>query len=170
MKHLYFVRHGLSEMNKQGIFSGRTETSLVQEGIDQAHKAGIKARDHGIQCIVSSPMHRAKDTAAIIAQEINLPSEDIIHNDLFIERGFGVLEGTTYIPDIDFDTIEGAEDTDAIIIRAEQGLAYLRSLPFDTILVVGHGAIGRALRHAIDPEIPFKGSEKFDNASITKLI
>lgn len=33
MKHLYFMRHGLSVMNKQGVFSGSNDTPLDAEGI-----------------------------------------------------------------------------------------------------------------------------------------
>ena len=170
MKHLYFVRHGLSVMNRQGIFSGRTETPLHEDGLLQAHLAGKKAKPLNIDCIVSSPMKRARDTALIIAEEINYPAEQIIINDFFMERAFGVLEGTPYQSEMHMEDIEGVEKIEEILERARQGLAFLESLPHDTILVTSHGAIGRALRHIIDPTIPFAGSEKFHNADVVKLI
>ena len=171
MKHLYFVRHGLSVMNKKGIFSGRTETPLATEGVHQAKLAGQDAVSLGIDCIVSSPMKRAIDTATIIADEIGFPADKIIVSDLFMERAFGSLEGQAYQPHMDLENVEGVETAELIVERAQSGVDYLQSLPATTILVVSHGAIGRALRHSLNPStVPFHGSERFDNAQVTKLV
>jgi len=170
MKHLYFVRHGLSVNNKKGIFSGRTETPLAPEGIEQAHLAGQKAKALHIDLIVSSPMERARETASIIAGEIGYPLDAIELHDFFMERAFGVLEGEPYSPNMHLDDVEGVERSEEILERAKQGVAYLRSLPQDNILVVSHGAIGRALRHTVNSEIPFHGSERFDNADLVQLL
>src|SRR5690606_2527197 len=70
MKKLYFIRHGLSVMNRQGVFSGSIDTPLTDEGRKQAKRAGKLARDFGIDYIVSSPLARALETAQIIAGEI----------------------------------------------------------------------------------------------------
>ncbi|MDB5185015.1 MAG: Fructose-26-bisphosphatase [Candidatus Saccharibacteria bacterium] len=170
MKRLYFVRHGLSVMNQQGIFSGRTETPLAPEGIEQCKHAAQEAVHLGINAIVTSPMKRAYDTAVIIAGAVDIPAADIISKDLFMERGFGVLEGTAYQADMDMTGIEGVETEEQILARAHKAVEFLNSLPYDTILVVSHGAIGRALRHTLHPEIPFRGSEHFKNAVITQII
>jgi broad specificity phosphatase PhoE len=170
MKHLYFVRHGLSVMNKKGIFSGRTETPLASEGVHQAKLAGQGAKDLGIDCIVSSPMKRAIDTATIIAREIGYPADKIIVSDLFMERAFGSLEGQTYQPHMNLEDIEGVEKAELIVERAKVGVDYLQSIPATTILVVSHGAIGRALRHSLNPTTPFHETERFNNAEVTKLV
>ncbi|MEO8104884.1 MAG: histidine phosphatase family protein [Candidatus Saccharibacteria bacterium] len=170
MQHLYFVRHGLSVMNKQGIFSGRTETPLAREGVQQAELAGSHAAGLHIDCIVSSPMKRAIDTATIIAQKIGYPVEKIIVSDLFMERAFGPLEGTAYQPNMKIEHIEGVEKAELIVQRARAGVEYLHSLPAETILVVSHGAIGRALRHCLNPTTPFHDSARFANAEVTKLL
>lgn len=170
MQHLYFVRHGLSVMNQKGIFSGRTETPLTQDGIRQAELAGLELQHHGINCIVSSPMKRARDTAAIIARQVGFDPQAIIINDHFMERAFGALEGTPYTPDLKMDHIEGVETTEEILERGRLGLQFLQSLPHKTILVCSHGAIGRALRCAISPKASFDTTEKFDNAAVVQLI
>ena len=170
MQHLYFVRHGLSVMNKKGIFSGRTETPLADEGVHQSILAGQYAVNLGIDCIVSSPMKRAIDTATIIANEIGYPVDKIIVSDLFMERAFGILEGQTYQPHMDLEHIEGVETAELIVERAKTGVDYLQSLEATTILVVSHGAIGRALRHSLNPTTPFRSSERFNNAQVTKLV
>lgn len=170
MKHLYFVRHGLSVMNKAGIFSGRTETPLTPEGITQAREAGRNLRGTNIDVIVSSPIKRAHDTAIIIAEELDIDPSSIVLNELFVERSFGPLEGTTYTRDHDLDAVDGVEHSSDLLARVGKGYEFVQSLPADSVLVVGHGSVGRALRHCATPSIPFHGSEHFPNAKVVKLL
>ena len=155
-------------MNKKGIFSGRTETPLHDEGRDQAVAAGQELRTAQIDCIVVSPMQRAVQTAEIIADQINYPKTELITTSLLMERDFGPLEGTEYQPDL--GDSEGVESIDDLLTRAKAGYEFLQQLPHDNILVVSHGAIGRALRHYADPTIPFKPSPGFGNAEVVKLL
>lgn len=155
-------------MNKSGIFSGRTETPLHEEGEVQAKTAGQQLREITIDCIITSPMERALATAKIIATEINFDPTHILQNNLFIERDFGPLEGIEYQPNL--EEVEGMESINDLLERSRQGLEYLKSLPYDDILVVSHGSVGRALRHCINPKIPFKPSQGFGNAQLVKLI
>ncbi len=170
MKQLYFMRHGLSVMNKQGVFSGRDDTPLAEEGIEQCKKTAELVKKLGIDTIVSSPMKRTMESAAIIARAIGLPEDKIVVSDLFIERGFGPLEGTTYTTKMDLDETKGVEHSSDIIKRAKAGLKLLNELDADIILVVSHGSLGRALRHVIDPNIDFHKTERFNNAEVVKLI
>jgi len=157
-------------MNKQGIFSGRNDTPLTKEGIVQCHQAAKDLKSIKINAIVTSPMKRALDSAKIIAEEIGFPIEDIIISDLFVERSFGPLEGTTYTKNMDLDTTSGVEHSTSIIKRAQAGLNLINSLDADNVLVVSHGALGRALRHVIDPSLDYHEFEGFNNAEIVKLI
>lgn len=170
MKHLYFVRHGLSVMNQQGVFSGVTDTPLTEKGRQQAISAGKQLHDAAIDCIVASPVARAYDTALLIAKEIGYDPEKIITFDDFTERDFGPLEGTEYNPFADLDNTHGVEHSNDLIKRVENGWKKLKDIEADTILVVSHGAVGRALRSIVQDETPFHGSEKFDNAAVVKLL
>lgn len=170
MKKLYFVRHGLSVMNKQGFFSGRSETPLAPEGREQARLAGTLAKDLTIDLIVSSPQQRAYETAQIIAREIGYPEDKVLVHDLFVERAFGILEGTPYRPGEVIDGLEGVETGIEIIERAKRAAEWLRGLEADTILIVSHGSTGRALRHVLNPTITFEGSERFNNAQVVQLV
>lgn len=170
MRRLYFMRHGLTELNIAGLFAGRTETPLTEQGRHQAQLAGEAARSLGIDCIVASSMGRAIETAEIVAKSIGYPPEKIYTSDFLIERTFGVLEAQPYYPDIDMDTIEGAEKSQDLFTRAQQAYEWLQTLPGDNILVIGHGSTGRALRHIVNPEIPFRGAGHFANAEIVQFI
>lgn len=157
MKKLFFVRHGLTHMNVNGLFAGHTETSLTDEGIEQAKNAGksIKTNLPKIDLIICSPLERTRHTAKYIAEEIGYPVDMIETHDLFIERNFGPLEGTLgddFFENYeykDIDSLEGAETIEALDRRAKESLEYVKSIDKDNILVVGHGAFGRAIRRAV---------------------
>lgn len=170
MKILYFMRHGLTEMNVAGKWSGRTETSLTQEGRDQAELAGKAAKSLSIDAIVCSTMGRAIETAEIVAKEIGYPLDQIHKSSLLIERDFGSFEGTPWQPDLDLDGFSDVESVDTLKNRAILALEWVESIPGDTILIVSHGATGRMLRHVVDPSVPFKGAARFSNAEIHELI
>lgn len=83
-KLIYFVRHGETEMNTQNIKQGQ-KGSLTKKGQEQVLATAkrfpkYKGRP---QIIYSSPFERAKETAEIIAKELNLK---IKYTDLLKER------------------------------------------------------------------------------------
>lgn len=166
MKKIYFCRHGLSELNITGHIAGSIDTPLANEGRRQAQAAGQKAKDYGIDLIVTSPLSRAKETAEIIAREIGYPVEQIHNSDLLVERHFGELEGKPWSPDLNLDGISDIETVDSLIERAHLALEWIESLPGQTVLVVSHGSFGRALRSVLIAEHPFENSEKLPNAEI----
>ncbi len=171
MKRLYFCRHGLSQFGLEGKWAGSSETPLAPGGQKQAKTAGAQARELHIDYVLSSPLLRAQETARIIAQEIGYPENKIELSDLFVERDFGELEGTPYDPArTDFDKVRGIEPVEELFERVRLALKHIETIDADTILVVSHGSFGRALRHVINPDIPFYGSKKFENAKIVRLI
>lgn len=162
MKQLYFVRHGLTDMNVTGHFSGQIETPLNDVGRGQAKAAGqyINDKNIAIDLIICSPYQRTYDTAAIIAKEIGYPIDHIQQNNLLSERNFGVLEGTpgqAYFKDHTYeglDHYENVETIDQVQQRASSAYDYIKTLKADNILVVGHGASGRALRRVAKGQPP----------------
>lgn len=169
MKKMYFVRHGLTEMNVAQLASGTTETPLTTEGKKQARLTGRHAKNLHIDYIVCSPLGRAVETAKIIAKEIGYPAKKIHYNSLFIEQHFGAYEGQPWDPDLDLDGIVDAEKTDQLLARAQMAHEFLHTLDAHNILVVSHGRFGRALRHHI-ADHPFTDYSKINNAEIVQWI
>jgi broad specificity phosphatase PhoE len=170
MKRLYFTRHGLSEMNKAGLWSGSIDTPLAPEGKAAAQKAAQDAKGLNIDYILSSPYVRAYETAKIIAEEIDYPVHKIERNSLLIERNFGELEGTTWRIDINIDGFADVETVDSLMERARLALRHIEAIPdAHNILVVSHGSFGRALRSQING-IQFKKQTKLDNTEILQFI
>ena len=173
MKRLYFCRHGLSELGKAGLWAGSTDTPMAPEGRNQARAAGLIADELEIDCIISSPLLRALETAQIIADVISYPQDKIEIDPLVVERDFGPLEATHYNSDFDVDSIEGPdgpESAESVLERARKTYEHVCSIESQSILIVSHGAFGRALRHVIYPDIPFDKHGRFENARIVQLI
>lgn len=153
---------------------------LTAKGRAQAQLAGQKARNAGLSfdLIVSSPLSRAHDTAQYIASELAYPHDKIILNDQFIERDFGKLEGRRdlvagtkyFIDESAIDQYDGVEKLADLQKRIDDFLTHLHTLRQDTVLVVGHGASGRALRRAIQKEPLSKRGKAFDNAILVRLM
>lgn len=81
---IYFIRHGETELNAKGIRQG-PDGPLSPEGIKQtkeiAHRFPKKRGKP--QALIASPWQRTKETATIIAQELNMKVE---YCDLLVER------------------------------------------------------------------------------------
>lgn len=88
------VRHGESEGNRDRRFTITTDTPLTDRGRQQAQRAGRRITQlFRPEVIVSSPFVRARQTSAIIAEELRLPIE-VVHD--LHERDLGCLKGQSY--------------------------------------------------------------------------
>lgn len=178
MIHLYYCRHGESEANSQFLWGGHTDSSLTEKGKSQAHAAGdgLKAEGTKIDLIICSPLIRAHETAKIIAESIGYPVEDIICDQRFIERSFGSFDGKPNTVEWlkthqyqELDDVEGSEKIKDLQERAAAGLEYLKTLPAENILLVGHGAFGRGLVRTIKGR-PYTDEFKVDGTTIMNVI
>jgi broad specificity phosphatase PhoE len=84
------LRHGATDWNRQGLFQGRTDNPLNDDGIAQAHAAAEKLQQVALGHVVSSPLLRAVQTAEIIA---NIASRTVTLDHGLIELDFGSFEG-----------------------------------------------------------------------------
>ncbi|HUB93770.1 MAG TPA: histidine phosphatase family protein [Verrucomicrobiae bacterium] len=170
MKRLYFVRHGESVLNQHRLYAGQINTPLTEQGRQQAHMAGYKTTIT-FDLIVSSPLIRAWETAQIIAREIGYPPERILTNSLFMERSLGSLEGRPWDEASEDEALfPDIESEAALLTRAAAGLAYLRTLEADTILLASHGSLAKALRASLDSRDTIRDYTEPPNAQIVQLI
>ena len=141
------VRHGQTDWNREGRFQGRTDIPLNDVGRSEASLA----RDHlGLQswdCIVSSPLSRARETATIINEKIN---RNIIVMEEFIEQCFGEAEGLLY-HEIETNyghvmNIPNRESSESIGNRILLGMEKVLQLPYKKVIIVAHAvAINKML-------------------------
>ena len=89
---LIVVRHGRTEANAHGLLLGRSDPSLDGTGREQAAAVAVALAPLAADArIVSSPLRRSMETAAIIAGE---RAASIEVDQRWIELEYGALEGT----------------------------------------------------------------------------
>ena len=143
----WFLRHGETDWNAQGLSQGNVDIPLNAVGRAQAVAAAGLLRRRGIRSVVASPLCRAHDTALEAGRAVG---RDVALDEELREVSFGVQEGQPMAQWFDdwvagHFTPEGAERfTD---LRARAVRAVNRALERESpVLVVAHGALFRALR------------------------
>ncbi len=66
MSQLILLRHGESEFNKLNIFTGWLDVGLSSNGAKEAVLAGKKLQENNIDCIFTSTLTRAQQTAMLL--------------------------------------------------------------------------------------------------------
>ncbi len=137
----YFLRHGESEGNNGGILQGLKDYPLSPRGRDQARRAAgwFRNKSAQVDCILTSPLGRAEQTARILAEELGVPSVDVRGE--LTEADTGIFTGMTRsairaaYPEEwarfqinSWETVPGAERIDALLTRAEAVWALLFEL------------------------------------------
>jgi probable phosphoglycerate mutase len=158
---IYLLRHGETVGNREGRFQGRFESPLTELGYAQARAVGARlaalaAADPGEWVIEVSPLGRARQTAAIIAEAMGLPEPAV--EPRLIEASYGALEGLTR-PEVEarwpeltgyigvFAHAPDGEGLESLDARARAWLAERAPDP-RRIVAVAHASIGRAIRGA----------------------
>ncbi len=87
----FFVRHGETDWNQKQLCQGQKDIPLNEKGLLEARAFALEWRDFNIECIVSSPLTRALQTA----QELHRfhPQAKLVISKELSERGWGELEG-----------------------------------------------------------------------------
>jgi uncharacterized phosphatase len=167
--HLGLLRHGQTDWNINFLLQGVTDIPMNETGIEQVKLAAsaIKAEDWDV--ILTSPLTRAKQTAAIIASKNGF--SEIIEQELLIERSFGEAEGLSHeqwrAKYSNLDEIPGGESRTQLAERSKLLLETIsKELAGKRVLAISHGALIRALLSiASNNELPRDG-ERLGNASL----
>jgi probable phosphoglycerate mutase len=149
---LIFLRHGATPHTAEKRFSGAggDDPALSSVGEEQARAAAsYLSRLGGIDAIVTSPMRRTRETAAVVGAELGL---DPVVADGWVECSFGDWDGHTFAevqqkwPDalnawLDSTAVAppGGESFDACARRLRSARdSLLAGYPGKTVLVVTH--------------------------------
>lgn len=143
----WFLRHGQTDYNAQGLSQGGIDIPLNETGRAQARAAAPLLLGRGLVGIVASPMQRARETAEIVNDTLGLP---LMFEPDLREVVFGGMEGKPLQPWFT-DWMEGrltppgAESFAEITDRARGALQRVLAAP-GPLLLVSHGAFFRAVR------------------------
>ncbi|MDJ0951122.1 MAG: histidine phosphatase family protein [Alphaproteobacteria bacterium] len=86
----YFLRHGETDANKNGIVQGQQDTPLNARGRRSAEEAGLRLMPVGLGSIYASPLKRAWQTATIVSRLTGAPVHPLPG---LKERHWGIYEG-----------------------------------------------------------------------------
>lgn len=90
---LLLVRHGHTEWSRDGRYQGRTDLPLISEGRRQARQLGQRLKGLGVATVFTSPLRRAAETAAIVAETLGLDTPTV--DSRLAEIAYGQWEGLT---------------------------------------------------------------------------
>lgn len=165
---LALIRHGQTDWNLAARMQGRTDIPLNETGRAQARAAApaFASATEPWHTVVSSPLGRARETAAILAENLGLPLGAAY--DELIEQEFGEAEGTlvadldTRWPNRDF---AGKEPDHEVGERGVRGIERVaRDHDGRRVLVVAHGTLIRHTLAAISGHDP-RHFPRLDNLS-----
>ncbi len=154
---ILLLRHAETDWNRERRYQGWRDIPLSPTGRAQAESAGRLLAASPLAAVWSSPLARARETAALIAAPHTLPVREA---DAFKEMGFGDWEGLTRdevrkrFPDAHRAWAEtpheaawpGAETLGVVRARALAGLEALREAhQGQTVCLVSHGITSRIL-------------------------
>ena len=168
-RRLYIFRHGETDWNFRRRIQGHTDIPLNVQGRAQARDLAERLLRYPIQAILSSDLARARQTAEIVADRLQIP---VFCDSRLREASFGDAEGLTVEEIIerfgisawnkwrsadpyDWDfAFPGGEPKRRTLERAAAVLEdFLRRHSFRTVAVSTHGGIIRTLvRSCVGPE------------------
>jgi len=92
MANLILVRHGESEWNEKGLWTGLTDIGLTEKGKEEARLAGEKLKGFSIDYAYTSVLIRAKQTLDVIKSVLGIDAPTI-ENKALNERDYGIYTG-----------------------------------------------------------------------------
>ena len=180
---LLLLRHGQTELNRDGKYSGRGNPELTDLGKKQiAHAARHISERGDVDVILSSPLGRCQETAQAAAEALGMGKDAITTDEAIIEMDFGTWEGRRFV-EIQEDHPEahrecfnyataaphGGESPEQVYRRVSEFVdRVIAEYPGKTVLVVTHMMpIKSVLRRALGTGGEIYRSLHLDVASLS---
>jgi probable phosphoglycerate mutase len=169
---LLFARHGQTAENAGGKILGRRDPPLSAEGREQAAHLAERALSAGVVAIWTSPLQRARQTAAVGVEPVVL--EDLIESDRGSWEGQSVAHLAEVSPELhaafeaadrDF-AFPGGESLSDQVDRTRRALGTVADGPAPALVVAHVGTI-RAAMLALGVRPP--PEREFPHAEIVRL-
>ena len=150
---LYFIRHGQTVNNQQGILTGHDDVMLTENGLQQARDARAKLEGIKFDAVFSSDLTRAIDT-----QKIMLPDCTAVTTPLLREYDLGALVGKTFDENVlvygecvresfrvgNYKEF-GGECFDDVKLRLEKFLENVIDKDYQNVAVFAHSGLCKAM-------------------------
>jgi probable phosphoglycerate mutase len=181
------VRHGETPWNVDTRIQGHLDIDLNEKGQWQAQRVGAALAEEAIDCVYSSDLQRAHNTAQAIARHnLHLGNREVIRHQGLRERAFGHFEGQTWADiaqkwpveserwkqrDPDFAP-PGGETPRQLLARVSAALNDIAAQhPGEHIALVAHGGVMDMLyRLATQQALDAPRTWQLGNAAINRLL
>lgn len=160
MTTFFCMRHGLTEWNRDKRIQGQSDIDLCDEGRDMARDWAESLPGNHFDCILTSGLKRAVQTAEIINEKLGLP----MHEDARLcEQDWGEWTGKTkdelkairkQVKKQEYRGFEfcppGGENRDSVLMRTcDAFLEFSEAHPDAKVLVVTHNGVLKCLAYAL---------------------
>ena len=160
MTTYFCMRHGLTDWNRDSRIQGASNIPLNEEGREMARKWAETLDQGGLDCILTSGLDRARETAAIINQRLNLA---VFEDPRLGEQDWGEWTGLTKAELKGMRSLvksqeqkgfgfrpKGGESRDEVLMRACDALIeFSEGQPGASVLVVTHNGVLKCLTYAL---------------------
>lgn len=96
MNKIYVFRHGKTEYNVAGKFTGWRKTKLAKPGIDDAKIVALRMKDKKFGVAIHTSLPRSIETLKYVLKD-HPECKMILEDDRMIERSYGNLSGRTHL-------------------------------------------------------------------------
>jgi broad specificity phosphatase PhoE len=148
---IYLIRHGETTGDVEDRYGGDYDDHLTDKGKQQVKELSKKLKNKGIEIIYHSPKIRAKETAKLLSETLNVKLKAI--KDLRERNGYGILTGLTkkeakqkYPKEVEelnkikiYYKVKGSEDYELFKKRVITAFEKILNSEHNTIAIVSHG-------------------------------
>jgi glucosyl-3-phosphoglycerate phosphatase len=150
---VYLVRHGRTHLNAEAVLRGHLDVALDDQGHHQAQRLGHTFSAVKIEAVITSPLLRARETAAAIAVTTRAP---LTIEPRLIDRDYcdwaGLPESTLRQR---YGSIDTAPDIETLATFTHRIVAALddvtKRFAGQHVIVVAHDAVNRHLLASLVP-------------------
>ena len=169
--NICLIRHGETDWNAIGRLQGREDIPLNQNGRLQAQQCGLALSKLNWKAIITSPLMRARQTADIIADIVQV--QEVYEECDLMECDYGKASGLTeserikLFPDGNYDGMEDWE-----LLRDRVCGALIRSVDKhypESIIIVSHGGAINAILAELSDHTIGTGKTRLKNACISMI-
>ena len=93
MSKLILLRHLQSQWNKENRFTGWTDVSLSEEGIESVGEVAAKLSGFKIDKVYTSPLTRNRETVSLLLKKLDREDLPVVVDRALDERNYGKLQG-----------------------------------------------------------------------------
>lgn len=148
------VRHGRTALNAAGVLRGRLDPPLDDVGEVEAQSLARRLQGFGFTAVVTSPLRRARQTAAVIA---GANGTSLVVDPELADRDYGPWDGFAVEELVrrfgSLESAPGIEAADAFTARATAAVIAAAERNPPSVVVVAHDAVNRSVLSCLVPTL-----------------